>query len=198
MNQKLTYEQTIAGKLEILPLPDMEAAIWKRIEFQLDIDMPAEGGLDTTQPPSFPKPGPLMLGAISIVFLTALLIYSILTNKEQTTNKEISNPTTAPFIVPKKEDPDPPPFGKKVQQPSHSMKTGITPSLRHLDSNTYVQPTIIPSDSNALIKDRGDVIIIPPAAARKDSEPNTKKKKGVPGLTDEDYRIEPRKKDSLP
>jgi hypothetical protein len=197
MNQKLTYEQTIAGKLEILPLPDMEAAIWKRIEFQLDIDMPSEGDVDATQPPRLPKPGPLMLGAISIVFLTALLVYSILT-KEQTTTKKITHPTTAPFIVPKKEDTDPPPFGKKVQQPSQSMKTGITPTLRQLDSNSYAQPTIIPPDSNALIKDRGDVIIIPPAAAKKDSEPNIKKKKGVSGLTDEDYRIEPRKKDSLP
>jgi hypothetical protein len=138
-----------------------------------------------------------MLGAISIVFLTALLVYSILT-KEQTTTKKITHPTTAPFIVPKKEDTDPPPFGKKVQQPSQSMKTGITPTLRQLDSNSYAQPTIIPPDSNALIKDRGDVIIIPPAAAKKDSEPNIKRKKGVSGLTDEDYRIEPRKKDSLP
>src|SRR6476620_1768263 len=84
MNQKLTYEQTITGKLEALPVPDMEAAIWKRIEFQLDIDMPSGGDSDATQPPRFPKPGPLMLGAVSIVFLTALLIYSILTNKEQT------------------------------------------------------------------------------------------------------------------
>jgi hypothetical protein len=197
MNQKLTYEQTIAGKLEIIPVPDMEAAIWKRIEFQLDIDMPAEGGVDTSQPPGFPKPGPLILGAISIVFLTTLLLYSILINKNHTATKEIPNPTTTPFIVPNQEDSYPPSLEKKSQQSSTYMKPGSTRTTSHVDSNTYALPTVLPPDSNALIKDRGDVIIIPPAASGKDSELIQKKKRGVQGLTDEDYRIAPKEKDEL-
>ena len=197
MNQKLTYEQTITGKLEVIPIPDMEADIWKRIELQLDIDMPIDGGIDTSQPPRFPKPGPLMLGAVSIIFLTALLFFSIIKNKDHTTTTKISNPITAPFIVPKQEDHGSTPLEKKGQ-PSTSVRPGANPSTLPEDSNIYVQPTVILPDSNALIKDRGDVIIIPHAAARDDAEHPLKKKKGVPGLTDEDYRIEPKKKDSVP
>jgi hypothetical protein len=199
MNQKLTYEQTIAGKLEVLPVPEIEAAIWKRIEFQLDIDMPTEGDADTAQPPPhFPKPGPLKLGAISIIFLTALLLfYSIRKNKDHTTPAKISPPTEIPIILPKKQDGDPPPLEKKIQA-SPSLIPGTTSSTIPVDSSANAQPTVLPPDSNALIKDRGDVIIIPPAATRNDSEHIPKKKKGVRGLTDEDYRIEPKKKDSLP
>jgi hypothetical protein len=197
MNQKLTYEQTIAGKLEVLPVPDMEAAIWKRIEFQLDIDMPTEGGLDNAQPPRFPKPGPLMLGAVSIIFLTALFVYTIFKNKEHIDTKKNINPTTAPFIVPQKDDPEATPLEKK-NQASPSVIPGPTPSTKPVDSSAYAQPTVLPPDSNALIKDRGDVIIIPPAPTRNDSEHFIKKRKGVPGLADEDYRIEQKKKDTIP
>jgi hypothetical protein len=197
MNQKLTYEQTITGKLETLHVPDMEAAIWKRIEFQLDIDMPSEGGVDTTQPPRFPKPGPLMLGAASIIILTTLFVYSIRKNKDHTTPVKIFPPTATPIILPKKEDRDPLPLEKKIQA-SPSLIPGTTSSTIPVDSSANAQPTVLPPDSNALIKDRGDVIIIPPAATRNDSEHIPKKKKGVRGLTDEDYWIEPKKKDSLP
>jgi hypothetical protein len=197
MNQKLTYEQTITGKLEALPVPDMEAAIWKRIEFQLDIDMPSGGDADATQPPRFPKPGPLMLGAVSIVFLTVLLVYYLFKDKDHTNPTKFSNPITAPTIVSKPNDREPQRPVKKVK-PSSSVNAVANPSTILVDSNRFVQPTVLPPDSNALIKDRGDVIIIPPAAPGKDAEHIPKKKKGVKGLTDEDYRIVPGNKDSLP
>ena len=40
MDQRLQYEELIAGKLQQLPVPDMQDQIWERIKFQLDLDMP--------------------------------------------------------------------------------------------------------------------------------------------------------------
>ena len=44
MRNKETYELTITSKLEALPLPNLEDAIWSRIEAQLDIDLPTDDG----------------------------------------------------------------------------------------------------------------------------------------------------------
>ena len=52
MNNKQAYEITITSKLEALPLPDMEDAIWSRIEAQLDIDLPTDDGGGGTSAPN--------------------------------------------------------------------------------------------------------------------------------------------------
>ena len=55
MNERKAYEQTIKGKLEAIPLPDMEDAIWARIETQLDIDMPTDDGGGNAPSPNNPS-----------------------------------------------------------------------------------------------------------------------------------------------
>ena len=44
MKEKRAYEHIISGKLEALPVPDMEDIIWARIETRLDTDMPTDDG----------------------------------------------------------------------------------------------------------------------------------------------------------
>jgi hypothetical protein len=198
MNQKLTYEQTITGKLELLLLPDMEAAIWKRIEFQLDIDMPADGGVELTPSPRFPKPGPLMLGAISIIFITALLLYSIFRTNDHSSKHDYPNPTKAPVTIPLQEVQDPPPIESKTSRPVLKNSPGATMPGKPLDNNTYRQQPVLSPDSNVFSKDRGDVIIVPSQTVRKDTVQTIKKKRGAQGITDDDYRVEPKTKDSLP
>ncbi|MGZ5247199.1 MAG: hypothetical protein ACXWV5_09155, partial [Flavitalea sp.] len=70
MNQLKAYEITIKGKLEAIPLPDMEDAIWARIEAQLDTDMPTDDG---NNGPFDSPSGPLTLGSSILVFLITLL-----------------------------------------------------------------------------------------------------------------------------
>ena len=198
MNQKLTYEQTITSKLELLPVPDMEAAIWKRIEFQLDIDLPADGEVELTPSPRSPNAGPLILGAISIVFITALLFYSIFKTNHHSTKQDFSNPTSTPVTIPFQEVQNPPPQESKTPQPVLNNKPGPTMPGKPFDSNSNMHPPILLPDSNVFSKDRGDVIIVTPHPVRKDSVQGIKKKRGAQGITDDDYRVEPKAKDSLP
>jgi hypothetical protein len=47
MTPKTTYELTITEKLQHLPLPDLEDAIWARVKNQLDHDLPTDDGGDS-------------------------------------------------------------------------------------------------------------------------------------------------------
>ncbi|HJW18551.1 MAG TPA: hypothetical protein VJ499_15585 [Flavisolibacter sp.] len=186
-------------------MPDMKADIWKRIEFQLDIDLPNDEGIHDPQAPMFPKPGQAIMGAVSIVFLTALLLYSVFKKKEHTTHQRKPDSITAPLIVPKQKD--------GVLIPSNIERREVpvpkkaVPSQHvHADSNNFSEPVVPPGIIRSLNEDRGDVIIIPPVESGKEVEKSIpklhemkqKKKRGVQGLTDDDYRIEANKKDSLP
>jgi hypothetical protein len=70
MNPLKAYEITIKGKLEAIPLPDMEDAIWARIEAQLDTDMPTDDG---NGGPFDSPSGPWILGSSILAFLLTIL-----------------------------------------------------------------------------------------------------------------------------
>ncbi len=204
MNQKFPYEQTIAQKLELLPVPDMEAAIWKRIEFQLDMDKPAGGANEGTKPPISPTPNPVVLGGISIVFLAALLLYTILTNKQPITHQPSAPVNTqSPISQPGLKNSSPP--GSK-NKPMVPLKKPAAASPIQIEPDAVSEPPVLPGNKNLLNEDRGDVIIIPPVQSPKQEAPTVndspekkiKKKRGVQGISDDDYRIVPKQKDSLP
>ncbi|HEY1113515.1 MAG TPA: hypothetical protein VGE66_08130, partial [Chitinophagaceae bacterium] len=106
MNQKTPYELQIADKLQQLPLPDLQDAIWARIERTLDIDMPSDdgGGGGDDSPPDTPWWGSGGIGAFtfSMVFVAALTTFIIYKTLNQSTSNAPArdNSPTNQYILP--------------------------------------------------------------------------------------------------
>jgi hypothetical protein len=200
MNQKATYEITITGKLGQLPLPDLKDAIWSRIEDQLDIDMPEDngGGPDApTSPDWINLLGKISPYAVVVAFVSLLLIQNKDPQNNQilqtppATNTPAINQTTTP-IVKEQED----------RNNSATYSGGQTDVNISSPSGTDAVSTVIPDNNIAQKAD--DTITTqpaPPPLVQTNSLPVQtdsvqKKKKGVSGITDSDYRIVPQKKDS--
>ncbi|HEV7331567.1 MAG TPA: hypothetical protein VGN63_11055 [Flavisolibacter sp.] len=195
MNKKTTYELTIADKLQQLPLPDMEDAIWARIKTQLDLDLPEGdgGGSNTPQAPS----GGWMWSAGLLTFVAAFLTVLLLTKKSDqpapTDNidqniEAITAPSPqqipAPVQTPGNSTtvPLPAPSAGTITMPSE----GISDSL--LAPPLTLQPPVdtLPSAT----------ALVPPPLTQ-DSLIKTKPKtRGVQDISDADYRIVPTKRDS--
>ena len=121
MNQLKAYEITIKGKLEAIPLPDMEDAIWARIEAQLDTDMPEDDG---NSGPFDSPTGPWILGSLILAFLLTLLtLYYTQKNPDNSSagtesqNNTIQNTVTG-------EDAGPPGSTPEIQNVSPANSTG--------------------------------------------------------------------------
>ena len=200
MNQKATYEITITGKLGQLPLPDLKDAIWSRIEDQLDIDMPEDngGGPDApTSPDWINLLGKISPYAVVVAFVSLLLIQNKDPQNNQilqtppATNTPAVNQTTTP-IVKEQED----------RNNSATYSGGQTDVNISSPSGTDAVSTVIPDNNIAQKAD--DTITTqpaPPPLVQTNSLPVQtdsvqKKKKGVSGITDSDYRIVHQKKDS--
>lgn len=233
MNQLKAYEITIKGKLEAIPLPDMEDAIWARIEAQLDTDMPTDDG---NNGPFDSPTGPWILGSSILAFLLTLLtLYYTQKNSDNSSagtenqNNTIENSVTG-------DDAGPPGSNAEIQNLSPANATGDLrvndPSSlpegsgvnqnapSGTDQGTNGQQNFLPSSngqqnpapgSNVLPEDlsrnqpgstlppsvqlpkdqtQNAVVNKPPP---KDSVVTGKKSRGVKGVTDNDYRIVPKK-----
>ncbi|HEU0112637.1 MAG TPA: hypothetical protein VFQ73_17305 [Flavisolibacter sp.] len=192
MNQKKAYEQIITGKLEALPLPDLADAIWARIETQLDIDMPeGDGG-----PGSGPSSGGGWIGGAGLfVFVAALItIFLLSKNKNKENSLVLPNrtqqqaPATTPVI---NSGPLIDNTRREVQtsaparvQPKNDSTTSDFPGLMPSPDITGNNP---PSDS----VQQATAIQLPPFLP---ADTVVKKRpRGVQGITDNDYRIVPKK-----
>ena len=194
MNNKQAYEITITSKLEALPLPDMEDAIWSRIEAQLDIDLPTDdGGGGTSAPKSPINFG--WFGGAGLFCITAVLI-SLFT-LTQSKDRERSESTTSEEIKTGRVDStsaDASPPTTPPRKPPNTVSSNTTSN----DANN----AIVPLDSNAttnlplpsLTRDSSQVQLPPPVAIvpQKDTTP-PKRSRGVKGISDSDYRIVPKK-----
>ncbi|HEY1022259.1 MAG TPA: hypothetical protein VGE06_08090 [Flavisolibacter sp.] len=196
MNKKTTYELTIADKLQQLPLPDMEDAIWARIKTQLDLDLPEGdgGGGNSPQAPS----GGWMWSAGLLAFVAAFLTVYLLTKNPDAhtttqTTKPPANAVTAPLPLP-------------IPAPSPSTTNGRNGPLRVPPEGTA---TRLPFEENKdsvlsppltlqLFPDtqaRIPVFVPPPVLQDSVLKPKSKTR-GVKDISDADYRIVPTKKDS--
>lgn len=195
MNERKAYEQTIKGKLEAIPLPDMENAIWTRIETQLDIDMPTDDSEGDAPSPNNPSGFGWIGGAGIIIFVVALISIFITNNKTNTesspTPTETSitpSDTVTPSITPTiNQDDDP-----LVVSPSNSL------SASPIDTSNASAPNLAPpfvapvaDDTTPAVSRAPDTNLILP-----DSTAPKKKGRGVQGINDDDYRIVPAKRDS--
>lgn len=193
MNHKAPYEHLIAGKLELLPVPDMADSIWARIELQLDTDMPTDDG-DLPLPEGPPVGG----GAWSqaLLFVTIIAIMSL-------------------FSIPKKNITAPIPFVTETIAPAKNNESNAQPPPAMQNSSTTgpqrnkpfaVGSQAVAGDSATALKvmPPSDTVIAsypivqqqaPPPAARPNPQDTIPRKKprGVPGINDGDYRIVPKK-----
>ncbi|TWW01610.1 hypothetical protein [Chitinophaga pinensis] len=187
MNQKETYEIIIAQKLEQLPVPAMEDAIWNRISAQLDIEMP-----ETTPPDNTPPDNSALLNIATLfVLLTALSCYLFIEFFHQTP-KAVTPPAIPATIIKDSIWHELPPalLPPPDKQPVEKKKT-IEP-----DTVNAVHPVIATPIPDSIATDPPEQIITPPVIAPSppvvDTTPK-KKPRGVKGLTDDDYRIAPKK-----
>ena len=194
MDHKKAYEQTIASKLEALPLPAMADAIWARIETQLDIDLPTdEGGGIGPESPS----GGNWIGRGGLFVFIAALVMSFLIYKNNKKPEPVSRPNRT--------------TQQPVQSPLPAINTSKTSEGRRngaipLPQNHSVDPPVNRSTDSLLTApvtvlpapvDSAQVsnVLPPPVLPGSDTAPVKKKARGVPGITDNDYRIVPAKKD---
>lgn len=193
MNQKETYEIIIAQKLEQLPVPAMEDAIWDRISAQLDIEMP-----QTTPPDNTPPDNSAFLNTATLfVLLTALSCYLLIEFFHQTHKLATPPPVSTPATIIKDTVWHELPPPTLVQPPPEEKKA--------IDKNAQLQPDTAQSlQSPALTQPEQDsvaaepqlLINTPPVIVPTPPPVDTAKKpkpKGVRGLTDDDYKIAPKK-----
>ncbi|SFO59176.1 hypothetical protein SAMN05428949_5910 [Chitinophaga sp. YR627] len=190
MNQKETYEIIIAQKLEQLPVPAMEDAIWNRISAQLDIEMP-----QTTPPDNTPPDNSALLNIATLfVLLTALSCYLFIEFFHQTPVQVTPPPAIAPQTITKDsvwhELPpaliQPPPPDKQAVE----KKTPTQP-----DTVNAFHPVVITPEVDSIATAPPEQIITPSVVPPTPPPPDTipkKKARGVKGIRDEDYRIAPK------
>ncbi len=195
MSNRQQYEQTIAGKLDALPLPDMADAIWARIEAKLDAELPPENG-PGRQTPNFPAGG-FFIGGLSIILLTVLyLLFKPAPNQQQPQiTIPVNNTTTVQPAQPQKQN-SPPGNNTIVTAPAGNNAAGVATLPAVLKDSTFTSnlpPALLPDTTTQILKQPLVAVKTPP---KKDTLPPAKKGRGVSGISDDDYRIVPKKDSS--
>ncbi|HYH15260.1 MAG TPA: hypothetical protein VD794_08570 [Flavisolibacter sp.] len=200
MNQKTTYEVTITSKLDQLPIPDLREAIWARIEGELDADMPSDDGGDT--PPSSPRGGKVLPFALPGLVVIIVALFLIRTNKQN--SKPNTIPTTpATQTITTAPTASPPPVDSKTVirdeespavYPGTSVPISTVPNT--VDSTSAPVTDVLPPVTDNTNQQGPTLVQTPPPQPLKTDSVAGKKKRGVSGITDNDYRITPVKPDS--
>lgn len=196
MNEQPLYESQIAAKLEQLPLPDMADAIWLRIKDQLDTDMP-DGG-HTPPPPPPPRPvnsRRTRLGRLGLIVIVAVaLLIWLLPEKQQhlpvlSTIADSSVTDTGQLV--------PGPLPAKLpalKRPGVSLPA-VSGTVADTTGVIVPAPAIVlPSEPDTAVIPAPVQPVITPGTLppqRKDTVTVKKKPRGVPGISDSDYKIVP-------
>lgn len=193
MNKKTTSEITITGKLQQLPLPDMEDAIWARIKTQLDLDMPTDDdGGDT---PDKPWGAGWLWGTGTALFVAALVTTFFLTKKPSTALQ--SSPLNKFETITPTIETDPQKSAARSslirnKTSPRAVATGNTSGIQDsimapLTNTISAQPIVTPPPADSTWQTT--FVALPPLVV--DSILLKKKKRGITGITDNDYRITP-------
>lgn len=206
MNLKTPYEQLITEKLEQqLPVPDMADAIWARIELELDA-LPAQ------EPDAAPNSESILAKAAKSKWLTiavggiiTLVVLFILLKRNAKKQERRKEPAPTQKQVPANSQTPPPDTVSSTERLPQLLQPGTVSN--DSASLTTALPPVLRADSFASIPlpvgrtDSSLVSIVPLAAgldsARTQPPPPAKKPRGVPNISDKDYRISAGKKDSL-
>jgi hypothetical protein len=196
MNDKTTYEITITEKLQQLPLPNLEDAIWARVKAQLDLDLPTDDGGNGG--PDAPAGSGSTWGAGVFLFVAAIVAVFLL-HKNETQQPSPAAPVQNSTTI---SSPAQQPAADSTQtrrgvstSPAQTIRPGDQPVSAALsppgDSVSIAPLPVLPSVDS---QQRTTLVLPPPILA--DTTRPKPKTKGVRGLTDADYRIVPAGRDS--
>jgi hypothetical protein len=195
MDQRLQYEELIAGKLQQLPVPDMQDQIWERIRFQLDLDMPEDDGPGST-PPAPSGPG-LMGWGLAVILIAFISIFIISKNKPADTQIQNITSPSEQILSPVEPSGSPPGTVNTTSDlPVQTNTPGLVLQNDSKDSFVQVNVTVFAPgaiDSNNTATTQDVVKVIQPADT---TAVPAKRPRGVQGISANDYRIVP-KKDSV-
>lgn len=198
MDERLRYEQLIGGKLQNLPVPDMQDVIWARIKTQLDLDMPADEG-DGGNPPPSPS-APRAISRVLPVVVIALITIFLLTKKKPAQKNNSQQPTTIEQTVSPGVQNNSPPLQKdNTINKTRPAGAGAKNSFDDVAGDAAVQNN--PVNTVPIIDDSSGTNFSPPSLTLispplPDTNTVIKKKgKGMTGLSDSSYRIVPKNKD---
>ena len=196
MDERLRYEQLIGGKLQSLPVPDMQDAIWARIKTQLDLDMPTDDG-DGGSSPQSPS-GPKIIGwGLSVVIITLVIIFFLHKNKPATKTTNDNSTTTEQTIQPSVQNNSPPaPGGNTINKTTTPVTTGTNNTLPGVATDSVIQQnfTGVMSVADDSVQTNSSPQLVTTASPQMpDTTAQVKKGRGMKGLTDSSYRIVPKK-----
>lgn len=204
MNNKTTYELKITDKLQELPLPDLQDAIWSRIERTLDIDMPTDdGGGDSG--PDTPSPfgggGATGVGSFmfSLFFVAAVTAFIIFKSTDKTPEQGPAPDNTPAFELraPSNTNQQPPP-GATALPPNNAPVRTTDPGTAAGDS-VLGQPLVAtppPVSVDTATGNLNTALVQQPPLSNVQTPVDTtgvkKRPRGVP-VNPNDYRIVPKK-----
>jgi hypothetical protein len=196
MDERLRYEQLIGGKLQSLPVPDMQDAIWARIKMQLDLDMPTDDGDGGSTPPS--PTAPRIIGwGLSILIIALVTTFFLTKNKPAAKNNSEQPATIEQTVSPNAQSNSPPLQKDNTLNTNAPVNTGANNSFSDIGSDSVAMNnplTDLPltNDSAGTNSSSPSITLSPPPSA--DTSSVVKKKgRGMTGLSDSSYRIVPKK-----
>lgn len=196
MDQKTSYENLLTEKLDSFPLPDMADTIWNRIDKMLEVEMPVQKD-QTGHSGKVSGKSALYWGGTGFIAFVIALITLFQINKRNNTHQPVHqttlHPATNSFI--QKQDST----VQHTDPPVHKSQPFIQPQSSPPPSPARRIDSVINSPSTSLsIRDSLNhinipkpMVITPPLI--KDTTPLPKKSRGIKGLTDDDYRLAPKK-----
>lgn len=195
MEERLKYEQLIGEKLQSLPIPNMQDAIWARIKAELDIDLPTDDndGGNSPQSPS----GPRIIGwALSVVIIALVTAFFLFKNKPKTQDAKDNSTTTERISSPAVQNNGPPlPNNNTVERTNTPFSTGGDNSVPVISNDSATQQDfgIVDPVRNDSVQTNfpPPLVTVPPPKA--DTMVQVKKGRGMP-INDSDYRIIPKNK----
>lgn len=198
MNRLQPYEQTIATKLDELPLPNMADAIWADIAAQLDGDLPADG--DNPAPGNPPQGGTAWATGIKLALGTAgiaLLAYWLTrSNNAPMPTPSVPAPTEQQAPLGDTAQQVPPRQSVNPNAPDVPTTKSLPPNIPTTSDNTALQP--IATDSLRLQTTdvptvKADSVVAPLNTPNLVLPPPGKKQRGTQGIKDSDYKFVQRK-----
>lgn len=191
MNTPTPYEKLMAAKLDQVPVPDMADSIWARIELQLDavVDNPDEHTPETKNQHTPAKKSIIKhIGkgwyGIAGVAVTATMMWWY-TSRPITVPEKPARVKTIPATqAPVDSSVTIPPLEKKLVPVPPKNDTPHLMELPPPATDSPAAPVWVPPPVDSLLIPH--YRYVPPV---KDTVPPVKKPRGVPGITEDDYRI---------
>ncbi|MBO9682432.1 MAG: hypothetical protein J7502_07175 [Flavisolibacter sp.] len=195
MDERLKYEQLIGEKLQSLPIPDMQDAIWARVKAQLDIDLPTDDNDGGSSPQSPSGPGIIGWG-LSVVIIALVTTFFILKNKPKKQDQKNNSTTTEQVSSPSVRNNGPPlPNNSTIKRTNTPLSTGADNSIPVITNDSAMQQDLgiaepVRNDSMQINLPPPLVTVPPP---KTDTTAQVKKGRGMP-VNDSNYRIVPKNK----